>query len=127
MVRFLFINTKRSHYRFFSSAIDLTRASISEVALQLQSGALSAEELAAWSIEKSDKVNHSLNCIAGEQWKDRAMVAAKEAGERIRCGKRRGILDGIPLTIKDNFCVKGLPTTAASKILGDWRPPFRFF
>ena len=35
-----------------------------------------------------------------------------------------GILGGVPTIIKDNLCTKGIKTTAASKILGDWRPPY---
>ena len=35
-----------------------------------------------------------------------------------------GTLAGIPTIIKDNLCTKGIRTTAASKILGDWRPPY---
>lgn len=35
-----------------------------------------------------------------------------------------GTLAGIPTVIKDNLCTKGIRTTAASKILGDWRPPY---
>ena len=35
-----------------------------------------------------------------------------------------GILAGVPTIIKDNLCTKGIKTTAASKILGDWRPPY---
>ena len=35
-----------------------------------------------------------------------------------------GLLAGIPAILKDNLCTKGIRTTAASKILGDWRPPY---
>lgn len=35
-----------------------------------------------------------------------------------------GILAGVPTILKDNLCTKGIKTTAASKILGDWRPPY---
>ncbi|MBQ7154071.1 MAG: Asp-tRNA(Asn)/Glu-tRNA(Gln) amidotransferase subunit GatA [Synergistaceae bacterium] len=35
-----------------------------------------------------------------------------------------GLLAGIPTVLKDNLCTKGLRTTAASKILGEWRPPY---
>ncbi|MBQ7544393.1 MAG: Asp-tRNA(Asn)/Glu-tRNA(Gln) amidotransferase subunit GatA [Synergistaceae bacterium] len=35
-----------------------------------------------------------------------------------------GLLAGIPTILKDNLCTKGIRTTAASKILGDWRPPY---
>lgn len=37
---------------------------------------------------------------------------------------QEGTLAGIPTIIKDNLCTKGIRTTAASKILGNWRPPY---
>ena len=37
------------------------------------------------------------------------------------------ILNGIPLGIKDLFCTKYMPTTAASKILKDFKPPYESF
>ena len=37
------------------------------------------------------------------------------------------ILNGIPLAIKDLFCTKSMPTTAASKILKDFRPTYESF
>ena len=33
-------------------------------------------------------------------------------------------LFGIPTVLKDNLCTKGIRTTAASKILGNWKPPY---
>lgn len=35
-----------------------------------------------------------------------------------------GVLAGVPTVIKDNLCTKGIKTTAASKILGEWKPPY---
>ena len=35
-----------------------------------------------------------------------------------------GILSGIPTVLKDNLCTRGIRTTAASKILGNWKPPY---
>ena len=37
------------------------------------------------------------------------------------------ILNGIPLAIKDLFCTKFMPTTAASKILKNFKPPYESF
>ena len=41
-----------------------------------------------------------------------------------RDGKVRGPLWGIPVLVKDNICVQGIPTTCASKILAGFRPPY---
>lgn len=40
---------------------------------------------------------------------------------------RQSILNGIPIAIKDLFCTKSMPTTAASKILKDFNPPYESF
>ena len=37
------------------------------------------------------------------------------------------ILNGIPIAIKDLFCTKSMPTTAGSKILKDFNPPYESF
>ncbi len=33
-------------------------------------------------------------------------------------------LTGIPMALKDNICTRGIPTTCASRILADYRPPY---
>ena len=35
-----------------------------------------------------------------------------------------GILAGVPTILKDNICTRDIKTTAASKILGEWKPPY---
>ena len=37
---------------------------------------------------------------------------------------RDGNLKGLPISVKDNICVQGLPCTAGSRILETYRPPF---
>jgi len=56
---------------------------------------------------------------AGEQ----AMLMADASDRRIAKGEI-GALEGLPLAIKDLFCTKGVRTTAASKILGNFVPPY---
>ena len=41
--------------------------------------------------------------------------------------KQDNLLNGIPLAIKDLFCTKSMPTTAASKILKDFKPTYESF
>ncbi|MBI4354607.1 MAG: Asp-tRNA(Asn)/Glu-tRNA(Gln) amidotransferase subunit GatA, partial [Candidatus Omnitrophica bacterium] len=48
---------------------------------------------------------------------------AAALNERLSSGPR-GRLFGIPITMKDNICIKGEETTCASKILASFRPPY---
>ena len=36
----------------------------------------------------------------------------------------QGLFAGVPVVLKDNMCTAGIKTTAASKILGNWKPPY---
>jgi len=53
-----------------------------------------------------------------------ARQAAQASDERIRRSARLSPLDGVPISLKDNLVTEGLPTTAGSKILEGWRPPY---
>jgi len=124
----------RSYFAFkrllgSSPSIDFARATLREVSTALQTQEVSAEDLTAWSLDRCDVAHDRLNCLAGSaedraEWRHRAEKAAAEAGDRIRAGTPLSALDGIPLTVKDNFCVEGMATSACSKVLGSWRPPF---
>ncbi|MCX8082733.1 MAG: Asp-tRNA(Asn)/Glu-tRNA(Gln) amidotransferase subunit GatA [bacterium] len=54
----------------------------------------------------------------------RAIEEAKEIDKKIARGENTGLLGGIPVAIKDNICVKGMPATCASKILENFFPPY---
>lgn len=52
--------------------------------------------------------------------KDGALAAAEAVDIKIAKGEEIGLLEGIPMAIKDNLLVKGLPATAASKMLENY-------
>jgi aspartyl-tRNA(Asn)/glutamyl-tRNA(Gln) amidotransferase subunit A len=55
---------------------------------------------------------------------DQALATAKEVDAKIAAGETIGILEGIPIGIKDNLCTKGIKTTCASQILANFVPPY---
>jgi aspartyl-tRNA(Asn)/glutamyl-tRNA(Gln) amidotransferase subunit A len=55
---------------------------------------------------------------------EEAYQQAKKADARIVKGERITDLTGIPLALKDILCTKSMRTTCASKILGNFYPPY---
>jgi aspartyl-tRNA(Asn)/glutamyl-tRNA(Gln) amidotransferase subunit A len=56
--------------------------------------------------------------------RDQALEAAAKADQRYRDGRPLGPLDGAPITHKDVLCTRGVRTTAGSKILDKFVPPY---
>ncbi len=54
---------------------------------------------------------------------EKALTQAAASDARRRAG-RAGLLDGIPIAVKDLFCTEGVPTTAGSHILDGFKPPY---
>ncbi|HEV2908609.1 MAG TPA: Asp-tRNA(Asn)/Glu-tRNA(Gln) amidotransferase subunit GatA, partial [Candidatus Eremiobacteraceae bacterium] len=55
---------------------------------------------------------------------DRALARAQEIDERVARGENPGLLAGVPVAVKDLFCTCGVRTTAGSKILDNFVPPY---
>jgi len=56
--------------------------------------------------------------------KEKAIEQAKEIDKKIASGRSIGKLAGIPVSIKDNICTEGMPTTCASRILTNFISPY---
>ncbi|HEV7534022.1 MAG TPA: Asp-tRNA(Asn)/Glu-tRNA(Gln) amidotransferase subunit GatA, partial [Acidimicrobiia bacterium] len=102
---------------------DLTGRSAAELAGLVRNGEVSAVEVAdahLARIEAHDGVIRSFLCVRPDV--ARAAAAAVDAA-RAR-GEALGPLAGVPVAVKDMFCTTDLPTTAGSRILEGWQPPY---
>ncbi len=88
---------------------------------RLTKGDLSARELTQTAI-KAMEAARPLNAMITET-ADKALDMADAADARRKSGEA-GLLNGIPLAIKDLFCTEGVLTTAASHILDGFHPPY---
>jgi len=97
--------------------------SAAEIARDVKSGASSALAETERSLAAIRARNEELNVFlfvdeAG------ALEAARRVDERVAKGEDPGSLAGVPIALKDNICQNGVPTTAGSRILEGWRPPY---
>ena len=100
----------------------LTDFTIAEARDALESGAVSARDLAEAHIAAMEAARN-LNAFITET-PDRALADADASDARRAKGEALGALDGIPLAIKGLFCTEGVMTTAASHILEGFVPPY---
>jgi len=100
---------------------DLTAMSLAAARDAIRAKQISSRELTAAFVSAIEKAR-PLNAFITEAG-EKALAMADASDKRIAAGKF-GALEGLPLAIKDLFCTKGTRTTAASKILGNFVPPY---
>jgi aspartyl-tRNA(Asn)/glutamyl-tRNA(Gln) amidotransferase subunit A len=89
---------------------------------QLRERSISATELTQFYLERIEQLNPMLNCyitVDNERALDQARVADQQLAQGLG-----GPLTGIPVAQKDIFCIEDHLTTAGSKMLASFRPPY---
>ncbi|MBN8869326.1 MAG: Asp-tRNA(Asn)/Glu-tRNA(Gln) amidotransferase subunit GatA [Solirubrobacterales bacterium] len=92
---------------------ELLAASGAETAAQIAAGEVSAAEVLDFWLARA--AGDGLNGYLWQADRDSALSGVADSG---------GPLAGAPIAIKDIFCTEGVPTTAASKILSGYVPPY---
>jgi aspartyl-tRNA(Asn)/glutamyl-tRNA(Gln) amidotransferase subunit A len=99
------------------SAREATEAALSRVTLvDGRPGTLDSGEI---SPEDKSKVHAFISVTA-----ERARTQAALVDQKLAAGENPGPLAGVPITVKDIFCVEGTPSTAASRILANYVAPY---
>lgn len=101
---------------------ELHYLSLTEAQSLLQRGEVSSVDLTNAVLQRIEAVEPQVRAFISVQ-AETAQQMAREADER-RARGENGALLGIPLGIKDSISTAGIPTTAGSKILENYVPPF---
>jgi aspartyl-tRNA(Asn)/glutamyl-tRNA(Gln) amidotransferase subunit A len=99
----------------------LTHLTLTEARDGIRKKSFSAVELTQAHIAAVEAARH-LNAFVTET-PERALDLAKASDARITKGQG-GAMEGVPVAIKDLFCTEGVRTTASSKILENFVPPY---
>jgi len=102
---------------------DLSRLTAAAMADGLAAMEFSSEELTRAHLDRIEALNPVLNAFlrvddAG------ALATARDVDARRAAGETLHRLAGVPIAVKDIACTAGIPTTAGSRMLEGWVPPY---
>jgi len=93
-----------------------------EFVQEVQNGNISAEDFVAKTLERIQNVDDKLHAFLSVN--EEAVDQAREIDKKIKSGDKVGECFGMPISIKDNMCIKNSKTTCASKMLENYVSPY---
>lgn len=102
---------------------ELNRLSAAQLAEKLAAKEVSAVEVTQAHLDRMEAVEKDIHAFLHVD-SEGALETAKQVDARRQAGDELPTLAGVPIALKDLVATKGLPTTAASRILEGWIPPY---
>jgi aspartyl-tRNA(Asn)/glutamyl-tRNA(Gln) amidotransferase subunit A len=102
--------------------MDLLKASAIEISEAVRTKKITAKEVFQYFMKRAKDLNPKLNAFIA--FNEDGLKQADMVDQKIARGENPGLLAGVPVAVKDMLCTKGLQTTAGSKILKGFVPPY---
>ncbi len=103
--------------------MDFEHLELHELREKLDKKEITSVELTEYFLARIEKLNPALNAFVTVV-REEALEQARRADEYISSPGENPPLCGIPFAAKDLFCTVGIRTTASSKILDQYKPPY---
>ena len=101
----------------------MIRQSASAMGEALAQGAITSVELTKAHLDRISEIDSDVKAFLHVD-SEGALAQAAAVDARRKSGEKLSPLAGVPLALKDVLAQKDVPTTAGSKILQGWRPPY---
>lgn len=102
--------------------VSIVHQSLFELKELINKGEMTAVEVTETFLNRAQQLNPKVNAFIS--FNEKALKEAQRVDQRRQQGEDLGPLAGVPLAIKDLLCTEGLKTTAASKMLHNFIPPY---
>jgi len=100
---------------------DIWRKGVAELTSDLRAGLIDPVSLLEICLDRIARLDPALNSMVAVD-EAGARAAARDSAARFKAGAPLSALDGVPITIKDNLLVRGMPATWGSHAYADFRP-----
>lgn len=101
----------------------MTKYSAAELNKLYRDNEISCTQVTKEFLARIDKINPKINAYT-EVFHERALEQAEKADQRFKEQSNITPITGVPIGMKDIFCMKGIKTTCCSKMLANFKSPY---
>ena len=102
---------------------EIIKMTATELAAKIKSKELSSVEVTKAFLGRIKEVDPKIKAYVSV-CEDYALKQAQQSDDKIAKGENAGVLEGVPIAIKDNILIKDIRMTASSKILENYIAPY---